>query len=197
MSSVGWIWNPVRLPYTAQNPDMAHGRHAISIDERRCYFQSNLWGAQLPGQDLKQVWFAGVHSDVGGSYPQMQSGLSQMALEWMICEATPLGLLVNRAAGAKALGRMPPPPPVVPNALAHKHESLKGPWWLLEFLPHRNWDLWRRKCAGEFRSGPAARFRNFRYCTRVSRRKSKTTRPNHPKNLPVNFTVDPRNACPF
>src|SRR5271169_4737313 len=36
VSSVGWIWNPVRLPYTAQNPDMVIGRHAISIDERRC-----------------------------------------------------------------------------------------------------------------------------------------------------------------
>jgi uncharacterized protein (DUF2235 family) len=43
VSSVGWIWNPLKLPYTAQNPDMVNGRHAISIDERRCYFQNNLW----------------------------------------------------------------------------------------------------------------------------------------------------------
>jgi len=38
VSSVGWIWDPLKLPYTARNPDMANGRHAISIDERRCYF---------------------------------------------------------------------------------------------------------------------------------------------------------------
>jgi len=56
VSSVGWIWDPLKLPYTGQNPDMATGRHALSIDERRCYFRNNLWGPQLPGQDIKQVW---------------------------------------------------------------------------------------------------------------------------------------------
>ncbi len=197
VSSVGWIWDPVRLPYTAQNPDMAHGRHAISIDERRCYFQSNLWGAQLPGQDLKQVWFAGVHSDVGGSYPQMQSGLSQMALEWMVCEATPLGLLVNRAAATKALGRMPPPPPIAPNALEHKHESLKGPWWLLEVLPHRNWDFVAKKVRWRIPLGTSRPIPEFSVLHQSVTQKVKDDPTYRPKNLPVNFTVDPRNACPF
>ncbi len=92
VSSVGWIWDPLKLPYTGQNPEIVNGRHAVSIDERRCYFRNNLWGDQLPGQSLKQVWFAGVHSDVGGSYAAAESGLSQIALEWMLCEAVPLGL---------------------------------------------------------------------------------------------------------
>jgi hypothetical protein len=32
-----------------------------------------------------EVWFAGVHSDVGGSYPEPQSQLSKLALRWMVC----------------------------------------------------------------------------------------------------------------
>src|SRR5580704_13751632 len=95
VSSVGWIWDPLKLPYTARNPDMAHGRHAISIDERRCYFRNNMWGEPFPGQDIKQVWFTGVHSDIGGSYSSSESGLSQITLQWMLCEAVSVGLLVN------------------------------------------------------------------------------------------------------
>jgi len=81
VSSVGIIWDPLKLPYTARNPSMDHGRHAVSIDERRCFFRNNLWGVPYSGQSIKQVWFPGVHSDVGGSYPQVQSGLSQAALQ--------------------------------------------------------------------------------------------------------------------
>jgi uncharacterized protein (DUF2235 family) len=38
VSSVGWIENPVKLPFTSNNPDIAIGRHAIAIDERRAFF---------------------------------------------------------------------------------------------------------------------------------------------------------------
>ena len=50
VSSVGLVWDPLKLPYTAQNPDMINGRHAVSIDERRCYFVNNLWGISCPGK---------------------------------------------------------------------------------------------------------------------------------------------------
>jgi hypothetical protein len=33
VSSVGWIENPLRLPHTADNPDIQIGRHAIALDE--------------------------------------------------------------------------------------------------------------------------------------------------------------------
>jgi uncharacterized protein (DUF2235 family) len=144
VSSVGYIWDPVRLPYTAQNPDMKNGRHAVSIDERRCYFRNNLWGAALPGQSIKQVWFAGVHSDVGGSYPDVESGLSQVALEWMLCEAATLGLLVDARRADFILGRPPaaPPAPIVPpDPRAMVHNSLTFVWWLVEFLPHKYYDF--------------------------------------------------------
>ena len=46
-------------------------------------------------QDIKQVWFAGVHADVGGGYPESESGISKFPLEWMIDEAKAAGLLTN------------------------------------------------------------------------------------------------------
>jgi hypothetical protein len=43
-------------------------------------------------KDLKQVWFPGVRCDVGGGYLEAESGLSKVALEWMLDEAqSPLG----------------------------------------------------------------------------------------------------------
>ncbi len=145
VSSVGWVWDPLKLPYTAQNPAMVHGRHAVSIDERRCYFRNNLWGKELPGQSIKQVWFAGVHSDVGGSYPPVRSGLSQIALEWMLCEAAELGLIIDLDRARRVLGRVPPPPPFPPNAAAPINNSLTWAWWILEFLPHSYYDPVARK----------------------------------------------------
>src|SRR6476661_4851981 len=83
VSSVGWIENPVRLPYTSNNPDIRIGRHAVAIDERRAFFRSNLWHPAPAGggpRDVKQVWFPGVHCDVGGGYAEKESGLSKLAL---------------------------------------------------------------------------------------------------------------------
>jgi hypothetical protein len=148
VSSVGWIYDPVVLPYTARNPIMQIGRHAISIDERRCFFQNNLWGQPfLPGdpqyrvdQDIKQVWFAGVHSDVGGSYPEVESGLSKIALEWMLAEASQAGLLIDQRKAALILGRSGGPY-APPDPAACQHESLRGPWWIVEILPHRYYNF--------------------------------------------------------
>jgi uncharacterized protein (DUF2235 family) len=144
VSSISWIWNPVVLPYSARNPIMRIGRHAVSIDERRCYFRNNLWGDPYTDQDIKQVWFAGVHSDVGGSYPEAESGLSKIALEWMLVEAKAAGLQVDPYRANIVLGRTPAPEwpsHVEPNATAAAHESLYGAWWMLEVLPHKYVDM--------------------------------------------------------
>ncbi|HET9410152.1 MAG TPA: DUF2235 domain-containing protein [Candidatus Sulfotelmatobacter sp.] len=155
VSSVGWIWDPLKLPYTAQNPDMLNGRHAVSIDERRCYFRNNLWGDPLVGQNIKQVWFAGVHSDVGGSYAPAESGLSQITLAWMMRECASLGLLFDPVKADQVLAKIPPPPvhapatppppPVPPNPAAKEHNSLTAAWWILEFFPHSYYDPVSRK----------------------------------------------------
>lgn len=70
-------------------------RHALSINEARKKFPRVGWGR---GEDvtwnnerkntgwMKQVWFAGNHSDIGGSYPEEESRLSDIALQWMVDE---------------------------------------------------------------------------------------------------------------
>lgn len=69
-------------------------RHALAIDEKRKDFEPTIWEVRK-GVDLKQVWFAGVHSNVGGSYPPDKNTgglLSDIPLNWMIDESTAAGL---------------------------------------------------------------------------------------------------------
>src|SRR5690606_13449095 len=72
-------------------------RHALALDEMRASFTPTLWSGVdaegKPHNDLEQVWFAGVHSDVGGGY--LQTGLSDQALDWMIVQAGGKGLKFN------------------------------------------------------------------------------------------------------
>ena len=68
---------------------LQHARHAVSVDENRNDFEPTLWD-EKPGLDLKQVWFSGVHSDVGGGYPE--KGLSDWACKWIVGEAESKGL---------------------------------------------------------------------------------------------------------
>ena len=66
-----------------------HARHAVSIDENREDFMPVLW-SDKPTVDVQQIWFAGVHSDVGGGYKER--GLSDCASRWMIDQAGDFGL---------------------------------------------------------------------------------------------------------
>jgi uncharacterized protein (DUF2235 family) len=142
VSSVGWVENPLKVPFETSNPDIEIGRHAVSIDEHRSFFRSHLWRpsanpATSGPKDLKQVWFAGVHCDVGGGYPEPESGLSKYPLEWMLEEARFAGLRVNDAKQEEVLGRKGTDYAVAdPNACMHK--SLAKWWNLAEFVwkPH-------------------------------------------------------------
>ena len=146
VSSVGWVENPLKLPYVTSNPDIEIGRHAVSIDERRAFFRSHLWrpagDASRPGgpKDLQQVWFPGVHCDVGGGYAEKESGLSKIALEWMLEEAAAKGLMLDGEKCAALLGGDSSGRYVRPDAGAEAHESLKGFWHLAEFIPKKHYD---------------------------------------------------------
>lgn len=64
-------------------------RSANAIDERRKDFDRVTWG-QKESTQLSQFWFAGNHSDVGGSYPETESRLSDISLQWMLEETLKL-----------------------------------------------------------------------------------------------------------
>src|SRR6185312_1247007 len=57
----------IRWPYTRHLPNAATIRHAVSIDEKRAPFRESLVDARTDGT-LEEVWFAGVHTDVGGTF---------------------------------------------------------------------------------------------------------------------------------
>jgi uncharacterized protein (DUF2235 family) len=74
------------------NPNVPYARQALSIDENREIFAPEIWDESKESAEarargrIKQTWFPGVHSDVGGGYAE--TGLSDLALAWMIVEAT-------------------------------------------------------------------------------------------------------------
>ena len=71
--------------------DVDFAYHAVALDEKRALFQPTLWELsrsarkEMVNQEIEQVWFPGVHSNVGGGYAD--SGLSDISLEWMIKKA--------------------------------------------------------------------------------------------------------------
>ena len=89
--------------------------HALAVDEKRKNFDATLWHQQPDSKDqvLEQVWFQGVHSDVGGGYAETESGLSDIALQWMLEKAESCNLKFDNMV-------------VKPNPMAIMHESYKG-----------------------------------------------------------------------
>lgn len=95
--ALGQIFNSNKYQYhnIGLTPAIQHAYHALAIDERRKPFAPSLWKRPTgwPGV-LQQVWFAGVHSNVGGSCSP--DGLANEALQWMIEKAEALGLEFQR-----------------------------------------------------------------------------------------------------
>jgi uncharacterized protein (DUF2235 family) len=99
--TVGSLGNPLLLgKLSPQNQfhdtDLSSTVHyayqALAIDEKRRNFSATLWHQpqKIAGQVLEQMWFAGVHADVGGGYAE--SGLSDVALQWLAEKAAAAGL---------------------------------------------------------------------------------------------------------
>ena len=88
------------------------GRHvryafqALAFDERRGNFQPAIWVKRYddPHQTLEQVWFPGVHSDIGGGY--QEHGLSDASLLWMLSRLQALRLVdIEEQSIADAVNR--------------------------------------------------------------------------------------------
>ncbi len=135
VSSVGWVWDPDQFPFTARNPGIGIIRHAVSIDERRAFYRQNLM-SPMNGQDFREFWFPGVHSDVGGGYPESDGGLWREPFHWILSEAQAAVLGVNPSRLQAVLARTTPSCSPWDDP---KHESLHGAWWLAEFFPKLRW----------------------------------------------------------
>jgi len=107
--TVGALGVPTRVLAFVDEPDLFYddklgssvrtARHAVAIDEKREDFEPTLW-CEKPdaksGADVKEVWFAGVHADVGGGYgPKDGKLLSDVPLAWMAAEAAKHGLALE------------------------------------------------------------------------------------------------------
>ena len=97
------------------NASVAHGFHAVAIDERRVDFTPTLWD---PRDGVVQVLFPGAHEDVGGGSASAESGLANATLAWMARRVASVGV---------EFARMPAGDPD-PLALAHQ------PWAGTPFL---------------------------------------------------------------
>ena len=70
--------------------NVEHAFHALALDEHRKPFSPSVW--EQPGEGsklkvMKQVWFPGVHSNVGGSYDD--TNLADISLAWMMNQLSP------------------------------------------------------------------------------------------------------------
>jgi uncharacterized protein (DUF2235 family) len=95
-----YIW-PLELPNHQLHSKIHRARQALAIDEERTTFAPVLWteldepmAKATQDERLSQVWFAGVHSNVGGGYPD--DALANVSLNWMMAEAADCDLRFKR-----------------------------------------------------------------------------------------------------
>ncbi|MGY2986138.1 phospholipase effector Tle1 domain-containing protein [Bradyrhizobium sp. USDA 4508] len=94
VAAIGWQRIFPDWTYDRHFPsDVQYARHLQSIDEGRKDFKRVPWGGSgtvtWPDrhgepEQFDQIWFAGNHADVGGSYPENESRLSDVTLAWMV-----------------------------------------------------------------------------------------------------------------
>jgi uncharacterized protein (DUF2235 family) len=76
------------------NDAIENAFHAVAIDERRGPFKPDIWDRPSDWKgNLRQAWFPGVHSDIGGGLTP--DGLANCALHWIAGHAQALGLELN------------------------------------------------------------------------------------------------------
>jgi hypothetical protein len=107
---------------TALGDTVENAVQALAVDERRGPYSPTLWtqaadAAALAGQHVLQVWFPGVHSDVGGGYGD--KGIGDITWDFMMRQAARRGLVIDPAQ---------PTPPLGLHPLPAQHESFDDTW---------------------------------------------------------------------
>lgn len=127
--TVGALGVPGALRRSHQFHDVKLGRavrcarQALAVDEPRMKFEPCLWESPdgaTEDERVRQVWFQGCHSDVGGGYAE--TGLSDTALLWMVSEANKVGLVFDEDLLGEYLGS---------NSSAVRHDPMT---WLFRLL---------------------------------------------------------------
>jgi len=131
VKAVGWFRRRLQLPYTRLLKSVDVVRHACSLDEWRAQYKAYIVSENqmaLPDRDMKEVWFAGVHSDVGGTF-EPEHDLADIALQWITTEAIEAGLDIDEVAFA--------PYRHLPTEHAYGTVHPMGKVWALTGISHR------------------------------------------------------------
>lgn len=127
---------------------VVNARHAVAMDEHRQSFTPTLWTNVGNRAGVKQVWFPGVHSDVGGGYGQV--GLSDGALKWMIEEAGALNLKFRDHVEDQ----------IKPDPRGMLHDSVTTVFKALKTCPRNVPNVGFRPVTGDFHASACDRFDN-------------------------------------
>jgi len=187
------IWDTVKsygglrprlLPHLRHNPIVKTVRHAIALDEKRGWFNVTTWGRldldrhgamtriapadrdAIEQQDIREVWFRGCHSDIGGGDEEEVTAV--IARQWMFAEACDPGLafvkdgqkLLISDAGRRFLSAalaktVRKGPPDETRGQPGVHESLTRAWSFVDLVPRREidnsgrWPRRRKQLPGE------------------------------------------------
>ena len=115
------------------NETVENAYQALSIDDQRKAFHPILWDPDvLPYQSMKQVWFCGMHTDVGGGYKKHD--LSDISLDWMRNMAVNHGLLIYSKSSGSIQG----------DENGFMHNSRGKSWTKLFAKQERFWDKNRK-----------------------------------------------------
>lgn len=122
-----WLGVDLGFHDTLLSSRIEYACQALAIDEQREPFAPTLWESAIqeiegrPGmrQEIHQVWFPGVHCDIGGGYPEPEKDLSRIPLDWMLRHAEKCGLVFRDDIADRVIDDEP---------YAEIHDSMSSGW---------------------------------------------------------------------
>lgn len=115
-----WLWK-LNVP-----KNVVCCRHAMALSERRVDFNLHRPKLLSKSTDLDEVWFLGVHGDVGGGKKDARAAI---ALRWMFHQAHACGVDLHQRVVDENAARLDEKAPVSGQArywLRHKAREMRG-----------------------------------------------------------------------